>query len=349
MTEPHVTRRSLVSGCSSAPSVLASRVRTSSSSILRSVAARRGPTAASPPPGGTAARRRPCRRRTSGRRPRLDPRRAARSTARAPGPDPSPRRPGSPVTVADDRSPRASDRSAVTRTRSRSIRPWVMPASWSRLDLSARDPRPRPRRSRSAGRCGLERRRDRRAERAHDHQRVAPPGTPRGDEMGHVGAGALGEQGDEGFVLDELHPAEADGPLGSPVPDEAPQVGQQLGVPRIAAVHLDDQRPLVVGALEQHDSLRLHRRRREIVDANSEVGEGEPDPRRGRAPARRTDGEVDGRRGEEPQRDGRRRARRQRGPEHDRRRRTGTGSASDRGCGTAGPGAARPSRSSPWR
>ena len=35
-SEPHVTRRSLMSGCSSAPSVLASRVRTSSSSILRS-------------------------------------------------------------------------------------------------------------------------------------------------------------------------------------------------------------------------------------------------------------------------------------------------------------------------
>ena len=146
-------------------------------------------------------------------------------------------------------------------------------------------------------------RRDRRAERAHDHERVAAPGTPRGDEMGHVGAGALGEQRDEALVLDELDPAEADRPLDPAVPDEAPQVGQQLGVPRIAAVHLDDQRPLGVGALEQHDALRLHRRRREVVDADPEVGEGEPDPRRGRAPARRTDGEVDDRRGEQPQRD----------------------------------------------
>ena len=71
------------------------------------------------------------------------------------------------------------------------------------------------------------------------------------------------------FVLDELDPAVADRPLGPPVPEAAPQVGQQLGVPRIAAVHLDEQWPLVVGALEQHDSLRLHRRRREIVDADA--------------------------------------------------------------------------------
>ena len=126
-------------------------------------------------------------------------------------------------------------------------------------------------------------RRDGVADRAHDDQGVATSRTPGGDDDGDVGAGPLGEQGDQRFVLDELDPTVADRPLDPPVPQAPPHVGQQPGVPGIAAVHLDVQRPVVVVALEQHHSFPLYRRRRQIVDDEPEVAEGEPDPRHGRA------------------------------------------------------------------
>ncbi len=203
------------------------------------------------------------------------------------------------------------------------------------VDLVARDRRRRARRSR---RAAVPRRSRWRSCRRSGARRpgVAATRTPGGDDIGNVGAGALGEQGDQRFVLDELDLAVADRPLGPAVPEAPPHVGQQPGVAGIAAVHLDEQRPVVVVALEQHHSFPLHRRRRQIVDDDPEVAEGEPDPRRGRPPARRTEGEVDDRRRQHPQARSppiRPRAARRRAGSL---RRTAAGSANWPGCGTVG-------------
>ena len=48
---------------------------------------------------------------------------------------------------------------------------------------------------------------------------------------------------DEALVLDELQAAEADGALRPAVPRQAPDVRQQLGVPGVASVDLDVERP----------------------------------------------------------------------------------------------------------
>jgi hypothetical protein len=124
------------------------------------------------------------------------------------------------------------------------------------------------------------------AARPHHHERVAAPGAARGDELGDVHAGPRGEQGDEPLVLDQLEPAQPGRSLHAAVPGQAPHVGEQLGVPRVPPVHLDEQGSGGVGALEQQDALRLHRCLGEGVDVDSQLGEGEADARRRRAAAR---------------------------------------------------------------
>ena len=64
------------------------------------------------------------------------------------------------------------------------------------VDLAARDRRRRASSIALGVSVLADRRRDRVADRAHDDQGVAPPRTPRGDDIGDVGAGPLGEQGD---------------------------------------------------------------------------------------------------------------------------------------------------------
>ena len=238
-TEPHVTRRSRMSGCSGAPSSVRSRPRTSSSSmsvVVQRVAHRarhrrlldvrqhgQQPVVAE---GRAAPPRRPApRRRAAARRVSTWARSCSMSDWSA-------------ATDADERSPNPIVPSARATRRSRSMRPWAMPASWrrSRSRHSAVD-------RRVVGRPGP--RPQRHAVGPDDDEGVALPGAAGRDEPGHAHAGPLGEQRDEPLVLDELEAAQAHGALGVAVPGQPPDVGEQLAVPRVAPVDLDRQRPVV--------------------------------------------------------------------------------------------------------
>ena len=142
------------------------------------------------------------------------------------------------------------------------------------------------------------------AVRAHHHERITASGAARRDQGGDAHAGSLGEEGHEPLVLDELDPAQPGRALGVAVPGESPEVGQQLAVPGVAAVDLDRQRPVLVGAREQHDALGVHGGRGEVLDGHAEALQGEADARCGRAAARRPDGHVHDGGGEEPHGDG---------------------------------------------
>ena len=88
----------------------------------------------------------------------------------------------------------------------------------------------------------LERCRQRHPLGSHDDEGVAAPGAAGRDQARDAHAGPLGEQRDEAFVLDEIDAAEAGVALAAAVPRQPPQRGEQLGIPRVAPVDLDEQR-----------------------------------------------------------------------------------------------------------
>ncbi len=122
-----------------------------------------------------------------------------------------------------------------------------------------------------------DRRCDRVADRPDDEQRVTQTRTSRGDDVGDVGAGALGEQRDQCFVLDEVDLTVSNGALRSAIPEPAPHVGEQSGVAGITAVHLDQQRADVVAALVLHHALALDCRGGQVVHDDPEIAEREHD------------------------------------------------------------------------
>ena len=127
----------------------------------------------------------------------------------------------------------------------------------------------------------------------YDHEGVASPGAAGRHQSGYTHARSLGEQRDETLVLDEVDAAASGGAVPTSVPGHPPQRREQLGIPSVAPVDLDEQRPVSIAPLEQHDPGSLHRCRSEDVDEHAELGESRLDPRLGRQPARRPVHEVD--------------------------------------------------------
>ena len=130
------------------------------------------------------------------------------------------------------------------------------------------------------------------ADRADDDERIAAPGAARCHEVRDAGTRPLGEHGHEPLVLDQLEARVLSEAFGVAVPHEPPHGGEQLSVPGVAAVHLDQERPVRVVTIEEHGTVRLHRCRREVVDVHAQLLQRQPDARRVRASARRAEGEV---------------------------------------------------------
>ena len=170
--------------------------------------------------------------------------------------------------------------------------PWAMRPSCSRARFAHASSR-----TASVTRSGStsSRRRPRRV--PHDEEGVvAPPRQAGGDQVGHPGAGAAGEQHDVGLVLDLVLAGERQRRFGVLVPDEPPELGEQAGVGRVPPHDLDRQLGLgpgrVVGAAP-----RLLRREPQTGRVDAEVTQRVGHLFRGRR----------GRRGAEAQmRDGRR-------------------------------------------
>ena len=122
------------------------------------------------------------------------------------------------------------------------LRPQPSDAVVADLDPAA-SPSPRPRRAVTP--IGTD-----------DDERVAPPGAARRDEVRDADTGALGEQGDEALVLDELD-ARLAGPCAGcrGTRRSRHSVDEQLAVPGVAAVHLDRQRAVGVVTVEEHGTL----------------------------------------------------------------------------------------------
>ena len=110
--------------------------------------------------------------------------------------------------------------------------------------------------------------------------------------MRDAGTRPLGEHSHEPLVLDQLEARVLSEAFGVAIPHEPPHGGEQLSVPRVAAVHLDQQRPVGVVTIEEHCTVRLHRCRREVVDVHAQFLQRQPDARRVRASARRAEGEM---------------------------------------------------------
>ena len=89
--------------------------------------------------------------------------------------------------------------------------------------------------------------------RSDDDEGVAPPCAAGRHQPRHAHAGSLGEQRDEPFVLDEVDAAASGATLTTSIPGHPPQRREQLGIPRVAPVHLDEQRSVPITPLEQHD------------------------------------------------------------------------------------------------
>ena len=247
-----------MSSCSSAPRVDAARGCGPCRGRCGRRRWRRAPRSATPPPAGSAS---------TSSRPSSPSRRRALATARS-----SPattrsrasawasswrRSAGVSATLADDRSPKPRVPSSWRTTRSRSIRWWAMPATCRRrrsrhsvsrassvrsaapvasvasVASAAAAPADRAARSRSRGRPSW----------PDDDEGVALPGAPRRHDAWHTHAGPLGEQRHEPLVLDQLDPRQPGRALAAPVPRQAPQRRQQLGVPGVAAVDLDVSGP----------------------------------------------------------------------------------------------------------
>ena len=160
-------------------------------------------------------------------------------------------------------------------------------------------------------------RRDRLAIGSHDQQGVAVAGAPGHDEPRGSHPGPLGEQGDEPLVLDELESAQPRRSLRAAVPHQPPHRGEQLGIPGIAAVDLDRQRPDIVGGGEQHDARAVHRHRLELAGIDAELAQCPFDAGVRRAATGRPDDEVHDRRRQQADRGrGDRPADRQRAEQH---------------------------------
>ncbi len=140
---------------------------------------------------------------------------------------------------------------------------------------------------------------ERDARRPDDDEGVALTGAAGGHQLLDPNAGPLGEQRHEPLVLDELDPGEPRRALATPVPREAPQRRQQLGVPGIAAVHLDVHHAARVVTDEVDDASVMTGRRLQVGDLDAELVEGQLDARARRAPAGRADDEVHEGRGQE--------------------------------------------------
>ena len=237
-TEPHVTRRRRISDCSGAPSSARNRPRTSSSST--SCVRQRG---ARPP-----RHRRLLHVRQHGQQPVIAER--------------PPRCRGGPV-LADEQQRHAQDLGPVLQHVGRFCgdRGRREIAEADRAVLAGDEPvevdpavgdagvveaaEVVPQRVDGRVACRPRPGRERHAIGPDDDERVALPGAAGGDQPGHAHAGAVGEEGHEPFVLDELEAAQAHGALGVAVPGQPPRVGEQLAVPGVTPVHLDRQRPVL--------------------------------------------------------------------------------------------------------
>ena len=83
---------------------------------------------------------------------------------------------------------------------------------------------------------------------ADDQQGVVPgPSDPDGDQARNPSPAALGQEQDQGLVLDLLAAAEGHRRAGVLVPDEAPDLGEQTGVGAVATDDLHGQRVVAVG------------------------------------------------------------------------------------------------------
>ena len=309
-TEPSETRRSLTSGCCSTPSALLSESRTSSRSTCWSSSTLRIPRgrAASWRYGTVAAR---ARRRACGGRSRPPGRRRAwRWSEPGAGRGRASISASVAATSAVAKSPKPTVPSGRRTMRSKSMSEWVMPAAPSWRNSSHRPSTAASGRSIVPGATGWPS--------GRTTNRASPlPALPGDDEPRGSHPGPLGQQGDEPLVLDELESAQPRRPLRAAVPQQPPHRGEQLGIPGIASVDLDRQRPDIVGGGEQHDARAVHRHRLELAGVDAELAQCPFDAGVRRAPTGRPDDEVHDRRRQQADRGrGDRPADRQRAEQH---------------------------------
>ena len=151
----------------------------------------------------------------------------------------------------------------------------------------------------------------------HEHP-VSRPDHTGGDHGQHRDARALGEQGDERLVFDLLPAADRERRRLVPVPQVGPGRGEQLAVPGVAPIDLDEEwQPLRrLGPQEGHP-LGLELGRPQVDRLHPELLERGPHLIQRREPAGRAEREVHERRGAEPDRQPRHHAERQRDRERD--------------------------------
>ena len=125
-------------------------------------------------------------------------------------------------------------------------------------------------------------------------QRVALGGRPGRHHREHRDPGPLGQQGDEGLVLDLLAAAQRQVGGVAPVPQRGPGGGEQLAVPGVPAVDLHQQRAPVwrLGGGDGHPA-GLQRRLPEPGRFHAQLGQGVGDLVKGEAARRGAEQQVD--------------------------------------------------------
>ena len=174
-------------------------------------------------------------------------------------------------------------------------------------------------------------------------QPVALRGHPGRHHREHPDPGPLGQQGDEGLMLD-LGPA-AQRQVGrvAPVPQRRPGGGQQLAVPGVPAIDLDQQRaPARPLGGDDRSTAGRQRRLVEPRSVDTQLGQGVGDLGEGEAARRRAEQQMDDGRRPDPDGEGRDHPDGEGGPQRHPGRPPRARPPVARRTGTAGPGTGRP-------
>jgi hypothetical protein len=135
---------------------------------------------------------------------------------------------------------------------------------------------------------------ERAAGRLGHQQRVALGCHPGRHDREHRDPGPLGQQGDEGLVLDLLAAAEREVGGVAPVPERGPGGGEQLAIPGVPAVDLHQQRAIAgrLGGGDRHPA-GLQWRLAQPGGVHAQVGQGVGDLVKGEPARRGAEQQVD--------------------------------------------------------
>jgi hypothetical protein len=119
-----------------------------------------------------------------------------------------------------------------------------------------------------------------------DEEGVTALGDRRRHQVRRAHAGPLGQQEQEGLVLDLLEAGEGEGRAAVPVPDEPPELVEQPAVGGVPSGDPNGEPAGGVLALERELAVRAAGDRNELVDLEAEVGERQAHPVAGRGAER---------------------------------------------------------------